>query len=175
MKVRKVDVERCAAGTDHHVKGFRYYLNRPYIVVGRQISVSTQLVPVRMATYPGTAKVGEPNSRIVYVGLVPDKYGNYLIYDADGNEEPTLTVNDVAPISPPPAGPQGNGQTGTASASSPTINDGRLMARVIAFVVTGRLELSPPRPIPPNMSTFRKDLAKLSWNRSPSEPHPLRM
>ena len=46
VKVRKVDVDKRIAGKDHHVRGFRYYLNRPYLVVGKHISVGTQLVPV---------------------------------------------------------------------------------------------------------------------------------
>ena len=46
VHVKKVPVELRAAGQDHHVHGFRYYLTRPYIVVSRRIELGDEVVPV---------------------------------------------------------------------------------------------------------------------------------
>src|SRR5262249_16381422 len=41
LRVHKVTLERRACQTDHQIKGFRYYLSRPYVVVKKRVPVST--------------------------------------------------------------------------------------------------------------------------------------
>lgn len=40
LKVSKITPESRECGTDNHVKGFRYYLSRPYVVVSKPVLVS---------------------------------------------------------------------------------------------------------------------------------------
>lgn len=42
LVVKKVPVEKRIEGRDHHVKGFRYYLNRPYFAVTERVLVATR-------------------------------------------------------------------------------------------------------------------------------------
>lgn len=42
LKVTKITPEERDSGKDHHVKGFRYYLSRPYVVVKQPIKVSEE-------------------------------------------------------------------------------------------------------------------------------------
>ncbi len=49
VKVHKVDVQDRLQGRDQKVEGFRYYLNRPYLVIAKQVPVATSYIPVSLA------------------------------------------------------------------------------------------------------------------------------
>jgi hypothetical protein len=58
MNVTKVNPAEHAADADEHVKGFRYYLSRPYVVVKQPIPVSTEvsLLVLKAADFDNVGK-----------------------------------------------------------------------------------------------------------------------
>jgi hypothetical protein len=48
VHVHKVSVAKRIAGRDHHVKGFRYYTSRPYVVVSQAVDVATDSTLTRL-------------------------------------------------------------------------------------------------------------------------------
>jgi hypothetical protein len=84
VKVDKVSVEDRLSGNDRCVQGFRYYLNRPYIVVGRQISAGTIYVPaIPVKRTPSL----HPTDQLRFLAAVPDRGtpGVFQVFDAQGN------------------------------------------------------------------------------------------
>src|SRR5689334_9368146 len=68
VKVKKVSVEKRLSGHDNHVRGFRYYLNRPYIVVPQQIKLASTYVAVTPTKLKSQfALDGNPNNVWVLV------------------------------------------------------------------------------------------------------------
>jgi len=84
VKVHKVSVEDRAAGADRHVKGFRYYLNRPYIVVSERVPVSTQYVPAVLTRANGAPQGATP----FLMTLLPDSNGEHRVYNLEGQRIP---------------------------------------------------------------------------------------
>lgn len=56
MKVTKVDPQARACDRDEHVKGFRYYLSRPYVLVREKLTISTETA---LLVFPASALKGE--------------------------------------------------------------------------------------------------------------------
>jgi hypothetical protein len=82
VKVHKVPVADRVAETDNHVKGFRYYLNRPYLAVTRKVPISTTYIPTAIAAY--YPKFPDKTSyEIVLVSQIP-KDGRFEVYDGQG-------------------------------------------------------------------------------------------
>jgi hypothetical protein len=78
VKVQKVDVQDRLLGLDQKVHGFRYYLNRPYLVVAKQVPVTTTYIPVALAAVDDgrTAGENEPlpkGTELFLISQVPDK------------------------------------------------------------------------------------------------------
>lgn len=86
VKVHKVSVCDRVHGTDEHVKGFRYYLSRPYIVVGRRIPVGTSYIPAALGMDPHNGE--QP---YVLVSLIGDADGQHLVYNLQGEPVGALT------------------------------------------------------------------------------------
>ena len=104
VKVRKVDVDKRIEGRDHHIRGFRYYLNRPYIVVSATVPVSTKYDPVRQVS------AVDSNKKPFYglQSIVPtDPNIQPTIYDLSGNVMPgakILRLGDPAATVPTASG-----------------------------------------------------------------------
>ena len=128
VKVKKVDVDQRIAGKDNHVRGFRYYLNRPYIVVGKHISVGTQLVPVALAT-PKNVPQGTEGPKLVFVGMVPKPDGQYEIYDDHGELIPGLKIEQVDPV---PISASQNPGVPPPATSGVTADQQRVLGRAVA-------------------------------------------
>lgn len=82
VKVKKVSVEDRAVGNDRHVKGFRYYLNRPYLVVSDRVEVSTQYIPAALTRPEST------DGPFYLLALVADSHGEHRVYDQEGHHIP---------------------------------------------------------------------------------------
>src|SRR5260370_21521576 len=108
VKVHKVDLHDRMTAADDKVKGFRYYLTRPYLVVASRVMVSRSYIPVWVAIpkgpeSPGTprAKPGEP---LYLVSAIPDDSGRYPIYDQAGHLTPlrlyqvSILTGQVIPV-----------------------------------------------------------------------------
>jgi hypothetical protein len=100
VKVHKVDVQDRIDGKDQHVKGFRYYLTRPYLVVARRVPVSVAYIPVAPGLYPASdvPKPGQPlppHLELVLVAVVPDAKGAYAVYDRAGHPRPDISPGRV--------------------------------------------------------------------------------
>ena len=100
VKVEKVDLQKRIDGQDQCVKGFRYYLTRPYLVVGCRVTVSTTYIPASIAVFPAGAKAGlgqplAPGTELVLVAQVPDDQGKYRVYDRAGKLRPDLRPGQV--------------------------------------------------------------------------------
>ncbi|HLJ97543.1 MAG TPA: hypothetical protein VKU02_30565 [Gemmataceae bacterium] len=108
VKVQKVDLQDRMYGTDTRVKGFRYYLTRPYLVISSRIDVTTTYKPVwpavrKTAVARAAANADQPQAgqapapmprpalladsvpELYFVGAELDRSGNYLVYDHAGN------------------------------------------------------------------------------------------
>ena len=76
------------SGHDNHVRGFRYYLNRPYIVVPEQIVVS--------ASYIAVTPIALNNKPDWYLrGLAPNQSNVYPVFDLRGNEQRDIQLTEV--------------------------------------------------------------------------------
>jgi hypothetical protein len=134
VKVKKVDLERRLAGKDNHVRGFRYYLSRPYLVVTRQVHVATQLIPV----VTGQLRNAPPNAvpKLVFVSLVPDATGKYVVYTPAGKRHMSLdygqidTLIESKPL--PPIATTGIGRSGPVVAVAVPADARRILARTVA-------------------------------------------
>jgi hypothetical protein len=117
VKVHKVDLQDRVTGADDKVKGFRYYLTRPYLVLATRVTVSRSYVPVWVAVpkVPGTSvspcrKPGEP---LYLVAAVPDESGVHRVYDQAGHcTELTLDQVDILKGQAIPVQPGGGNRVG---------------------------------------------------------------
>jgi hypothetical protein len=88
VKVQKVPVAAHVAETDNHVKGFRYYLNRPYLAVTRKVPISTTYIPTALAAY--YPKFPDKTSyEIVLVSQIPNN-GRFEVYDGQGQRRDNI-------------------------------------------------------------------------------------
>jgi hypothetical protein len=138
VKVNKVSVEDRLSGNDLNVKGFRYYLNRPYVVVGRQISAGTIYVPVipvkQIAAIqkPSPAKTAPPADEkyLRFLAAVSDdeNQGSFRVYDSEGHWVDTVPHGQYAygPVQITPPDPPAKPPAGMAFAANqpPTNNPG---------------------------------------------------
>lgn len=110
VQVNKVSLSSRLQQSDCDVTGFRYYLNRPYIVVAKRVPIMTTYLPVRQGTSDGA---------VALRALVPDDTGRYIVFDADGNvaanqhnfistAESTTSAAPPAPIAGPITADQKN-------------------------------------------------------------------
>ena len=101
VKVKKVSVSDRLSGHDAHVRGFRYYMNRPYVVVAQQVPLATSYVAVK-PFYMKTA--ANSPKKAALASLSPDpRTGKHLVYDRDGNEMQGVEYRaeyDVTPVAP---------------------------------------------------------------------------
>ncbi len=125
VKVEKVDVQARIEGCDEQVKGFRYYLTRPYLVVASRVVVSTTYVPAALAVTPADAKpaAGQPlppEAEIVLVALVPDEKGQYQVYDRAGRVRSDLSPRQVRVLT---SGAGAEAPKGATLKTLPQLND----------------------------------------------------
>lgn len=91
VAVHKVSVEKRIEGRDNHVRGFRYYLNRPYIVVSSPVPVSTRYDPVRtvvgLVPDPTSAQPGAMMEVFLLQSMIPPPTptGEPEVFDFAGN------------------------------------------------------------------------------------------
>lgn len=69
MQVKKVPVQARLDGTDDKIEGFRHYLSRPYIVVQKQVPITTEYILTSVHLQKDDTK----NKTQVLVSLVPDR------------------------------------------------------------------------------------------------------
>jgi hypothetical protein len=87
IHVKKVPVEKRIAGKDHHVKGFRYYVARPYIVVKKRLPVVKQTWQTKlvMVKYVGQTPI-QPTPEYALLGLTPEPgHDGFGLYDLSGH------------------------------------------------------------------------------------------
>jgi hypothetical protein len=120
IHAKKVPVDDRLAGTDHHVKGFRYYLPRPYVVVAEAVPIASESEEAEfgaLAHLPDGTRVDGFRSAMCESG----RPGQHRLYDRCGNPlNPAewswvgayTAGKAVAPSSPVPKG-------GTTAPSEP--------------------------------------------------------
>jgi len=109
VKVKKVSVKDRLSGNDAHVRGFRYYLNRPYVVVPQQVPIATSYVAVKPFYMASAA--GQPQTAAL-VSLSPDPHTKkQIVFDPDGNELKDVDFASVYAGEPPPVAATPSGVT----------------------------------------------------------------
>jgi hypothetical protein len=86
VSVKKVSVEDRVAGADDKVKGFRYYLTRPYILVKQQVDLGAEVVAVKpkvLQKEVGSYKKGT----VIFVSAAPYPATGKYRYFGPGGEE----------------------------------------------------------------------------------------
>ncbi|MCI0637992.1 MAG: hypothetical protein L0Y72_23540 [Gemmataceae bacterium] len=80
IDVRKVPVDKRIADQDYKIRGFRYYLSRPYIVIKEKIPLGAIEEEVRLVE----VKAGE----YLLQSLTSKSNGHFKLYKLDGSERP---------------------------------------------------------------------------------------
>lgn len=116
VRVEKVDLQERIAGTDDCVKGFRYYMTRPYLVVASRVSLSKNYIPVWVGVLkeekPASSQGGPTVQTLYLVAAIPDQHGKYLVYDQAGRctpylaEQVTILKGQAIPVKQDQGGPQ---------------------------------------------------------------------
>src|SRR5262249_17770836 len=92
-------------GKDEHIRGFRYYVSRPYIVVAQRVCVWQSLTVGRLRAAVTGEKGKEVYSDKLYIETIkPD--GTSVVYDTHGRQLPPgerENLNLVDALSPPKA------------------------------------------------------------------------
>lgn len=106
VHVKKVSVDKRINGQDDHVKGFRYYVSRPYIVIDQAIPVTTTQWMARLVqvtekdskTHPLPPELKDPQNPTgpVYLleGVAPEPGQGVRYYDKAGNTINRVNRND---------------------------------------------------------------------------------
>jgi hypothetical protein len=107
LKVTKVSAEKRANGEDQHVKGFRYYLSRPYVVVTEPVLVSEQTALYVYRALQGAETIAEPIKEKM-TRINPASGAFEMVSDAELAAlrqimEPQSGVRQVGHKTPPPS------------------------------------------------------------------------